>query len=96
MKSVCLIIFFILSIFIITTEANVEGQLYNQMIIQSGGYKTWLNPVTGYDKNDSANGYAGLIGEPITSLSINGKQYYTVHLMNSNEWLEQVDGFDPG
>ena len=52
MKSICLIIFFILVIFVITNEANDLNELYNQMVISSGGYKTWLNEVSGYDQND--------------------------------------------
>jgi len=43
MKSIHLIIFFILVIFVITTKANAKGQINNKMSLKNGGFKTWLN-----------------------------------------------------
>ena len=68
MKSIYLIIFFILIILVLTSKANIEGQINNKMSIRGGGYKTWLDEVNGYDKNDPVNRYAGIIGKSITSI----------------------------
>jgi len=95
MKSIRLTIFFVLVIFVVTTEANVEGQINNKMSIRSGGYKTWLNEVTGYNKNDFENGYAGIIGKPITSLRVSGGQKYRVHVFGS-KWYGEMTGNNQG
>jgi len=89
MKSILLIIFIIFVIFAITSKANIESQVNERMPIDGGGYKTWLNEVSGYDQNDSANGYAGIIGEPITSLRVSGGQKYIVHILDE-EWLGEM------
>ena len=75
MKSVALIIYFILSILVIKSEAS----------------KTWLPQVTGYDKNDANNGYAGIFGKAITGLRVSGGKSYRVHLSGGN-WLSAVTG----
>jgi len=94
MKSFCLILFFILIIFVITTKANTKNQIVKKYAIESGGYKAWLKEVSGYDKLDHANGYAGVYGEPITSLRMDGGQKYRVHLLNRRKWLGKVNGND--
>jgi len=94
MKSIYLTIFFILIIFVITSEANVKNQINNvEYIPETGKYKVWLKEVSGYDQNDPVNGYAGIIGEPITSLRVSGGQKYIVHILDG-EWLDEVDQND--
>ncbi len=75
MKSLSLILYFILSILIIKSEAS----------------KVWLPQVTGFNKNDANNGYAGVIGRPITGLRVSGGKSYRVHIKNGN-WLPAVTG----
>jgi len=89
--SIYLIVFFILAIFVITSEANIEGQINDKMSISGGGFKTWLNEVNGYDQNDPVNGYAGIIGEPITSIRISGGQKYISHVLDE-DWLGEMTG----
>jgi len=64
MKSFSLIIFSVLVIFVITSDAK----------------KKWLPQVKGYDKNNAEKGYAGLMGKEITGLMVNGKKKYRVHI----------------
>ena len=75
MKSVALIIYFILIILIIKSEAA----------------KTWLPQVTGYNKNDANNGYAGILGKAITGLRVSGGKAYRVHI-KGGKWLSPVTG----
>ena len=75
MKSLALIIYFILAILVIKSEAS----------------KKWLPQVTGYDKNDANNGYAGVFGKAITGLRVSGGKSYRVHLTGGN-WLSAVTG----
>jgi len=75
MKSFILITFFILAICAIGSEAA----------------KTWLPAVTGYNKNDSNNGYAGIFNKPITGLRVSGNNYYRVHIKGKS-WLPAVYG----
>lgn len=57
--------------------------------------KKWLPFVTGYDKNNNNNGYAGNIGTPITGFTcaddVNNDLAYEVGLLGGN-WLGEVDG----
>jgi len=71
MKSFYSILFFILSSFVITSKASTEAQYEAVMPIDGGSYKIWVKEVTGFDKNDPVNGYSGIIGTPITGLSVN-------------------------
>ncbi len=64
MKSVALMIYFIICILIIQSEAT----------------KTWLPQVNGYNKNDANNGYAGILGKAITGLRVSGGKDYRVHI----------------
>jgi len=73
----------------IISEANIKGQIYNKMSLRSGGYKTWLKEVSGYNINDPENGYAGILGESITSLSMSGGQKYRVHVMGK-KWFGEM------
>jgi len=75
MKSFILITFFILAICAIGSEAA----------------KTWLPAVTGYNKNDGNNGYAGIFNKPITGLRVSGNNYYRVHIKGKS-WLPAVYG----
>ena len=64
MKSVVFIIYFILTILVIKSEAG----------------KIWLPQVNGYNKNDAKNGYAGILGKVITGLRVSGGKSYRVHI----------------
>ena len=75
MKSLSLIIYFILTLLVIKSEAT----------------KTWLPQVTGYNKNDANNGYAGIFGKEITGLRVSGGKSYRVHIKGGN-WLPAVTG----
>jgi len=90
MKSLSLIVLFILTIFVITSKANIEGQINEKMPIQGGGYKVWLNEVNGFDQNDPVNGYAGILGKPITSIRVDGGTAYRVHLLDFGKWLGKI------
>jgi len=68
MKSISLILFFVLTILVITSEAT----------------KKWLPIVNGYNKNDAINGYAGLMGKAITGLRVSGGKPYRVHIKGGN------------
>ena len=54
-------------------------------------YEAWLPAVFGYNANDANNGYAGLIGKPISCIKINGGQSYRVHVKGGS-WLSAVTG----
>ena len=54
---------------------------------------TWLPQVTGYSTSDANNGYAGILGKPITALRVSGGKKYKVHLLNGG-WLPYVTGND--
>jgi GH24 family phage-related lysozyme (muramidase) len=56
----------------------------------SSGRK-WLPSVSGYNKNDANNGYAGVMGKSINGLRVSGGQRYRVHIKNGN-WLPPVTG----
>ena len=64
MKLVALMIFIILSIFVVHSECA----------------KIWLPQVNGYNKNDANNGYAGILGKAITGLRVSGGKAYRVHI----------------
>jgi len=68
MKSYSLILFFILTIIVFTSEAK----------------KKWLPAVNGYNKNNDENGYAGIMGRAITGLRVSGKKEYRVHIKGGN------------
>lgn len=51
----------------------------------------WLPQVTGYNKNDANNGYAGIFGRPITGVRVSGGKAYRVHVKGGN-WLPAVTG----
>jgi len=92
MKSFCLIRFFILAIFVVTSKTNNLNQIDVKISISNTVSKAWLKEISGYDENDSKNGYAGVIGEPMTSLRIDGGKSYRVHSYNTKSWLEKVNG----
>ena len=58
------------------------------------GKRKWLPEVTGFDKNDANNGYAGIFGRSITGLRVSGRKRYRVHIKNGN-WLPAVTGNNP-
>jgi len=89
-----LIIFFILIIFVINSEASTKEQVNDCKPIDGGTFKVWLNEVSGFNRNDKVNGYSGVIGEQITSLRIKGEKKYRVHLLGDQEWLPAVNGSD--
>jgi len=83
---------------VITSKANIEGQVNEKKWIEGGGYKVWLNEVNGFDKNDPVNGYAGILGKPITSIRVDGGTAYRVHLLDLQKWLGKItrnDQTDP-
>jgi len=95
MKPFYLSIFLILVIFVITSKAHIKNIFTEKKPINGGGtngYKIWLLPVSGYDKNNSKEGYSGVIGENITSIYIEGTQGYTVHILNEEQWFKKVNG----
>lgn len=53
----------------------------------------WLNPVSGFNRNNHNNGYAGIMKRPITSIAISDRTEYTVHLIGGT-WLNPVNGYD--
>ena len=60
--------------------------------------KKWYGAVTGYDKADANNGYAGVKGNDIDGLAIkvsgvSGKLKYRVHTIKG-KWLPWVSGYD--
>jgi len=90
MKSFTLFKLFLLTVFVITVKANTKEQINTKLPIAGGGFKVWLNEVKGYDKNDAAKGYAGILGEAITSIRISGGTAYRVHLLNEKKWLGKI------
>ena len=53
--------------------------------------RKWLSQVTGYNKQDSYNGYAGIFGRSVTGLRVSGGKPYRVHIKGGN-WLPPVTG----
>jgi len=53
--------------------------------------RKWLPQVTGYNKNDSNNGYAGIFGRSVTGLRVSGGKAYRVHI-KGGKWLPAVTG----
>ena len=53
--------------------------------------RKWLPQVTGFNKYDSNNGYAGIFGRSITGLRMSGGNAYRVHIKGGN-WLPAVTG----
>jgi len=93
MKSYYFIIFLLWTFLVISSKASTINQINDKYKIEGGGYKVWLSEVNGYNKTDPVNGYAGILGEPITSLRINGGKKYRVHLLGG-KWLPPVTGND--
>ena len=50
----------------------IKGGVEYRVHILGGG---WLEPVTGYDLNDEDYGFAGILGQTIDAVAINGKTY---------------------
>jgi len=75
MKSYTLLIYFVLAILVMKSEAA----------------KKWLPQVTGYNRYDDNNGYAGIFGKTITGLRVSGKKAYRVHI-RGGKWLPAVTG----
>ena len=55
------------------------------------GNRRWLRQVTGYNRNDAYNGYAGIFGISVTGLRVSGGKAYRVHIKGGN-WLPAVTG----
>ena len=53
--------------------------------------RKWLPQVTGYNKYDSKNGYAGIFGRSVTGLRVSGGKAYRVHI-KGGKWLPAVTG----
>jgi len=96
MKSFYLITLYILIIFVIISNASVisnNNDVAAELEFNNyKNYKVWLREVEGYDENNHSDGYAGIIGVPITSIRIDGGQDYTVHLPDKNKWFAKVNG----
>ena len=58
------------------------------LILLSTSFSKWLPEVTGYNENDSDNGYAGIIGKPITGIRIHN-QVFRVHIKNGG-WSKEI------
>ena len=64
----------------LVNRRNVEADLFNKNGEGSSPTPTptpsnnrkWLPQVTGYNKNDWNNGYAGIFGKAVTGLSVSG------------------------
>ena len=54
----------------------IKGGVEYRVHILGGG---WLEPVTGYDLNDEDYGFAGILGQTIDAVAINGKTYASGH-----------------
>ena len=52
----------------------IKGGVTYRVHIQGGG---WLPAVNGYNFNDDENGYAGILGQTIDAVAIEGKTYAT-------------------
>ena len=50
------------------------------------GSKIWLPPVKGFNRSDSNNGYAGIMGRTVTGLRVSSGHLYRVHTCGGN-WL---------
>ena len=73
------------------TKVEYTGDMTYQAYV--GG---WLDKVVNY--SNSASGYAGVFGQPITGLKINAKNcdvYYRVHL-KGGQWLPEVKNSGSG
>jgi len=79
---------------VIISKASTELQISDEMPIQGGGYKIWVDEVTGFNKDDPNNGYAGVLGKPITSLRVSGDKQYRIHRKAAADWLSPVTGND--
>lgn len=64
------------------------------LISVSNCAQTWLKEVSGYNTSE-VEGYAGIIGKPMTSLRVSGGEPYRVHILNG-KWLPEVTGNDEG
>ena len=62
----------------------------NSPIVNTGS-KKWLPQVSGYNRYDDNNGYAGIFGKSITSLRVSGGKAYRVHV-KGGKWLPAVTG----
>jgi hypothetical protein len=63
--------------------------LLSILIIETS--QEWLSQVSGFDKNDANNGYAGIFGRPIIGLRVSGGKQYRVHIKGGS-WLPAVTG----
>jgi len=93
MKSFGIILFFILVNLVIISEASTEQDFREAFVINDGGFKVWLNDVNGYDENDPKNGYSGIFGKEVTSLSVSGGKVYRVHILGGG-WLNEITGYN--
>ena len=69
----------------------IKYTLLSILVIQTS--PEWLPEVTGYDKNDENNGFAGIYGKPIIGLRVDGGKEYRVHIKDG-DWLDAVTGND--
>lgn len=51
----------------------------------------WLPDVSGFNGNDSNNGYAGIFGRNVKGVRVNGGTPYRVHVLGGG-WLNEVTG----
>jgi len=65
------------------------------LVFTSKAANYWYPEVSGYDKSNSNNGYAGVYGVPVTALTVSGGYKYRVHILNGG-WLSEVSGNDTG
>ncbi len=79
--------------------AGIMGKPISSLTV-SGGYEyrvhtlggKWLPAVTGNDRNDANNGYAGIDGVAIDGVAIKGTKY-KVHILGG-DWLGEVSKYD--
>ena len=69
---------------------NKDGRSYNPTPTPTPSNKRkWLPQVTGYNKNDGNNGYAGIFGKAVTGLRVSGGKQHRIHIKGGN-WLPAV------
>ena len=61
------------------------------LVIQTESSQKWLPQVTGFNKKDAKNGYAGIMGKSILGLRVSGGKQYRVHVKGGS-WLPPVTG----
>ena len=73
------------------SSSLIKYFLFAILVVQSESSQKWLSQVSGFNKNDANNGYAGVMGSSILGLRVSGGKQYRVHVKGGN-WLPAVTG----